>query len=122
MAVSNTVIGRRIRQKTDNSVVGTILAAKKQPKWKKVAQRISGSRRKYMEMNLDEIDSKTRDGDTVVVAGKVLGGGALSKKVKICAMTFSTSALAKIKQSKSEAVTIAHEIKSNPKAGGVKIL
>ena len=56
MAVSNTVIGRRIRQKTDNFVVETILAAKKQPKWRKVAQKISGARRKYLEIgSLDDL-------------------------------------------------------------------
>ncbi len=122
MAASNTVIGRRVRRKTDNFVVETLLAAKKQPKWRKIAQRISGARRKYLETNLGEIDSKTSEGDTVIVSGKVLGNGALSKKIKICAMAFSESALAKIKHSKSEAVTIAHEIKINPKAEGIKIL
>src|SRR3989344_2248164 len=101
MAVSNTVIGRRIRQKTDNFVVETILAAKKQPKWRKVAQKISGARRKYLEIGLDEIDSRSHEGDTVVVSGKVLGNGMLTKKIKICAMAFSASALAKIKHSKS---------------------
>ncbi|MEK6846931.1 MAG: hypothetical protein AABY16_02080, partial [Nanoarchaeota archaeon] len=93
MVISNTVIGRRIHQKTDSHVVETILAAKKQPKWKKVAQRLSGGRRKYLEMNLDEIDSKSREGDTVIVSGKVLGNGALNKRIKICAMSFSASAL-----------------------------
>lgn len=122
MVVSNTVIGRRIRQKTDNFVVETILAAKKQPKWRKVAQRLSGSRKKYLEMNLNEIDSKSQEGDTVIVTGKVLGNGTLSKKLKICAMAFSNSAIIKIKQHKGEAVDIAHEIKNNPKAEGVKLL
>ena len=122
MAASNTVIGRRIRQKTDSFVVETILAAKKQPKWKNVAQRISGSRKKYLEMNLNEIDSKTREGDIVIVVGKVLGVGNLSKKLKICAMAFSGSAIAKIKQNKGEISNIAQEIKINPKAEGVKIL
>ncbi len=122
MVVSNTVIGRRIRQKTDSFVVETILAAKKQPKWRAVAQKLSASRKKYSEMNLNEIDSKTRDGDIVVVVGKVLGNGNLTKKLKICAMAFSNVAIAKIKQHKGEAVDIAHEIKSNPKAEGVKVL
>ena len=122
MAASNTVIGRRVRRKTDNLVVETILAAKKQPKWRKVAQRISGARRKYLETNLGEIDSKTSEGDTIIVSGKVLGKGTLSKKIKICAMAFSESALVKIRRSKSEAVTITHEIKNNPKAEGVKVL
>src|SRR3990167_9482678 len=122
MAVSNTAIGRRIPRKMDSYVVETILAAKKLPKWRKVAQRISGSRRKYSEMNLNEINSKSSEGDTIVITGKVLSGGELTKKVRVCAMSFSESALAKMKHSKSEAVKIIDEIKKNPKAEGVKIL
>lgn len=122
MAVSNTSIGRRIPRKMDSYVVETILAAKKQPKWRKVAQRISGSRRKYLEINLHEINSKSSEGDTVVVTGKILSGGELTKKIRLCAMSFSESALAKMKISKSEAVKIIDEIKKNPKAEGVKII
>ena len=122
MAASNTSIGRRIPRKMDSYVVETVLAAKKQPKWRKVAQRISGSRRKYSEMNLNEVDAKSSEGNTIIVTGKVLGGGDLTKKIRICAMSFSESALAKMKHSKSEAVKIIDEIKKNPKAEGVKIL
>ena len=122
MAVSNTAIGRRIPRKMDSYVVETVLTAKKLPKWRKVAQRISGSRRKYSEINLHEINSKSSEGDTIVVTGKVLSGGELTKKIRLCAMSFSESALAKMKTSKSEAVKIIDEIKRNPKAEGVKIL
>ncbi len=122
MAASNTVIGRRIPRKTDSFVVETILAAKKQPKWKKVAQKLSGSRKQYLEMNLNEIDSKTKEGDIVIIPGKVLGNGNLSKKIKICAMAFSNSAIVKIKHLKGETTDILQEIKTNPKAEGVKVL
>ena len=122
MAVSNTSIGRRVPRKMDSYVIETILAAKKHPKWKRIAQHISGSRRKYLEFNLNEIDAKSSEGDTIVISGKVLGGGFLTKKIRICAMSFSESALFKLKNTKSEAVKIIDEIKKNPKAEGVKIL
>ena len=120
--ISKTKIGKRIGVKKDFEIVETILLAKKNESWNKLAQLISGSRRKYLSVNLKEIDKKSSEGDTVVVAGKVLGVGGLTKKVKICAIGFSKSAKEKLKDTKTEMVMIADEIKKNPKAEGIKFL
>ena len=120
--MSNTKIGKRVGNKTSSEVVETLLAAKKNAAWNKVAQLISGSRKKYASVNLKEIDNEAKDGETVVVVGKVLGNGKLNKKVRVCAMNFSESAVEKLKKVKSEGVILLEEIKKNPKAEGIKIL
>ncbi len=120
--LSNTKMKVRIRRKTNPSLVETINAAMEKESWKPLAKNLSGPTRKFVSLNLFEIDSQTSEGDTVIVVGKVLSKGELTKKLRICALSFSKSAFEKMKDSKSEALSILDEIKKNPKAEGVKIL
>ena len=60
--------------------------------------------------------------DHVIVVGKVLGIGSISKKIEISALSFSSSALDKLKKSKIEASFVIDEIKSNPSAKNIKVL
>ncbi len=109
-------------RKTNPVLSETLKEAIKREEWKKVAGMLSGPTRRYKSVNLNEIDKETETGDSIVVVGKVLGKGLLSKKIRICALSFSAKAKERIKNSKSEIITILEEIKKNPKAEGVKIL
>lgn len=120
--VSNTKIKERIRRKTNPALVDTINAARENEAWKEVVRALSGATRKQTKMNLFEIDAQTKLGDTVVIPGKVLAKGNLTKKVVICAFSASEKVKEKIKDSKSEFVQLIDEIKKNKKAEGVKIL
>ena len=120
--ISKTKISKRIKRKTHSEIVETVNAAKENKEWNKIAQLISGSRRKYSSVNLKEIEKQTKVGDTVIIPGKVLGSGTISKKVRVCAINFSESAKEKLKENKGEIVTILEEIKKNPKAEGVKVI
>ncbi|MCH7567814.1 MAG: 50S ribosomal protein L18e [Nanoarchaeota archaeon] len=111
-----------MKRKKDKEIVETIIAAKKNKDWNKVVQVISGSRRKYASVNLKEIEKQTTTGDTVVIPGKVLGIGNITKKVRVCALGFSDSAREKLKSANGEIVTIFEEINKNPKAEGIKII
>ncbi len=120
--ISNTSISKRISRKKDSYLVDTIFEAKKSKNWNRIAQLVSGSRRKYASVNLGRIEKESKEGEILIIPGKVLGNGDLTKKVKICALYFSDSALNKIKQSKNEPVKIVDEIRKNPEAKGVRIL
>jgi len=121
--VSKTKIKSRIKRKTNTELAETIsLAAKAAKPWMEVAKILSGPTRKYSSLNLSDIEKQTEIGDTVVVPGKVLSKGELTKKVRICSISISQSAREKLKKTKSESVTILEEIQKNPKAQGVKIL
>lgn len=111
-----------MNRKTSSELVETILAAKKLKPWVKAANLISVPRRKRTAVNLDEIDKETKEGDTVLIPGKVLSQGELSKKVRVVAFSFSDKARKKLKESKCEIVSVKEEIKVNPKFQGVKIL
>lgn len=120
--ISKTKIGARLTRKTDRDIVDTIIEAKKNKNWMKIAQAVSGSRRNYPSVNLKEIDKFSSDGDIIIVPGKVLGSGNINKKLRVCAISFSLSAVEKLKSSKGEAIKLIEEIRKNPKAQGVKII
>jgi len=120
--ISKTKIKRHLAKKTSPAIVETIMLAKKQKGWLPIAKKIANSTRQYSSVNLSDIDAKTTAGDTVLIIGKVLASGELTKKVRICSLSISQSAQDKLKKTKSEYATIAQEIKINPKAEGVKII
>jgi large subunit ribosomal protein L18e len=120
--MSKTKINRKMKKKTDSELAETIFKAKKNKEWLKIANIISGPTRNQASVNLKVIDDETKEGDTVVVTGKVLGSGAMSKKVRVVALKFSEEARKKLKAAKCEAVTIKDEVKVNPKAQGLKII
>jgi large subunit ribosomal protein L18e len=120
--ISKTKIKTRARNKTNPVLQETISVAMKNQAWQNLSRSLSSSTRKFSSINLFEIEKQTTPGDTVVIPGKVLSKGELTKKVRICALSFSAEAKEKLKETKSEAVSILEEIKKNPKAEGVKVL
>lgn len=120
--LSKTKLKNRVKRKTNPVLVETLQAAIKNPKWGEVAKILSGPHRKYSSLNLFEIDKEVKTGDTVVIVGKVLSKGELTKKIRICALSISEKAKEKLKPTKSEIVSILEEITKNPKAEGIKIL
>ena len=122
MAISKTSINKRIPRKRDTYIVDTLFLAKNSKKWQNIAQIVSGPRRKYSAVNLDRIEKESSSGDIILIPGKVLGSGNLTKKLKVCALYFSASAVEKIKHNKGEVIKIIDEIKKNPNAEGVKLL
>ncbi|MEK6760964.1 MAG: 50S ribosomal protein L18e [Nanoarchaeota archaeon] len=119
---SLTKIKKQSRKKTNQELVETILSAAKNEKWIDVARIISGPRRNRIELNLNKINEVSEDGETVLIPGKVLSQGELSKKIKIVALNFSENAREKLSKEKKEFSTIDEEIKKNPDAKGIRIL
>ncbi len=66
--------------------------------WDYVADLLEKPTRRRVEVNVGKINRLANDGDVVVVPGKVLGYGVLSKKVTIAAWSFSRGALEAIKR------------------------
>jgi len=122
MKVSKTHIKNKNRRKTNMEIVETIKLATKSPTWFKVAHILSGPKRHQIDVNLSQLDKDSKAGDTIVIPGKVLSQGELTKKLRLCALSFSEKALEKMKKTKSEAVTILEEIQKNPKGEGIKVL
>ncbi len=120
--ISKTKLKRHLGMKTHPHLQLAIRAGLKNKLWLALTKKIAGSTRLQTDLNLSEIDEKTTAGDTVVIPGKVLAGGDLTKKLRIASLSISASAKDKLKKTKSEWVPLYQEIQSNPKAEGVKII
>jgi large subunit ribosomal protein L18e len=119
---SKTLIGKQVTKKTNPELVETILAAKKKDKWVKIAGLLSSPRANMINLNLDKLNEESKEGDTIVVPGKILAQGELNKKIKVVALSFSEKAKEKISKSKGEISTILEEIKKNPEAKNIKFI
>lgn len=120
--MSKSEIKKRAKRKTSESIAETIALARQAPAWNETAKILSGPTKKYAVINLDELNKQAKDGEKIVILGKVLGAGALAKKVSISALAFSESAREKLKQAKIEIKELKEEIKNNKEAKGVKII
>jgi len=119
---NKTKIEEQLKRKTNVELVQTIIAAKKKKDWLEVAGILSSPRVKRINVNLDKINNETKEGEIIVVPGKVLSQGELNKKIKVVALSFSEKAKEKILNAKGEFVNIIEEIKKNPDAKGIKII
>ena len=119
---TKTQIDKQIQKKSNKELVETIIAAKKKDKWLKVARILSGPRRKAVSLNLEEINENSKDGETIIVPGKVLSQGEMDKKIKIVALNFSEKAKEKLLKSNIQSSSIIEEIKKNPDIKKVRIL
>ena len=89
---------------------------------KDIAEKLNKPRRKRIEVNLAHIERYTKENETVIVPGVVIGYGELSKPVTISAWKFSKPAMEKIKKIKGKAISIEDLVIKNPTGSNVKIL
>ncbi|MCK4647360.1 50S ribosomal protein L18e [Candidatus Pacearchaeota archaeon] len=119
---TKTVIEKQLQKKNNQELVKTIIAAKKNENWLEVASMLAGPRRNRININLEEIDKESKEGETIVIPGKVLSQGEVSKKIKIVSLNFSEKAKEKLLNAGVELLNILEEIKKNPQAKNIKVL
>ena len=119
---SKTKISKQLERKTNPELSETILLAKKSSAWLEVASLLSGPRKNRANLNLNEIEKKAGNFKIVLIPGKVLSQGEISKKIKVVALSFSKKAREKLLKAGCEVKNILEEIKSNPNAKDVGVL
>ncbi len=92
------------------------------PIWRDVARRLERSNRLHSEVNVGKIDRFASKNDRVVVPGKVLGSGDLTKPVHVAAWRFSNQAREKIEAAGGKALTIPEMVSDVPKGSGVRLM
>ena len=90
--------------------------------WKRVWLDLKKPSRQRRAVNVYKINKYAKDGETVLVPGKVLSVGEISKKVQVAAFTFSSEARQKIERAKGKTLTIPELIQQNPDGKNVRIL
>ena len=91
------------------------------PLWKRVAEDLDKPSRQQRIVNIFKIEMHANDGETVIVPGKVLGEGELTKKVTVVALSVSDEARAKITKN-GTFIFLSDFVKKNPKPTKVKLL
>ncbi|MBS3149469.1 50S ribosomal protein L18e [Candidatus Woesearchaeota archaeon] len=111
-------------RKTDEGLLRLIRELKKTSNkenvniWKAVAQNLEKPTRKRANVNLYKIDKYAKDNEYIIVPGKVLGVGEISKNINIAAYKFSDSAKSKVKNKMS----IQELLRKNPKGNKTRII
>lgn len=116
------------RHKTDMNLVALIEELKKDSRengagiWRDIALRLEKPSNNWAEVNLSRLERYTNEGEIIVVPGKVLGAGAIKKKVTIAAFRFSESAAKAIEAAGGKSMTIPELVEANPDGKGVRIM
>ncbi len=92
------------------------------PVWRAIAENLERPTRQYAAVNLAKLNRFTKQGEVIVVPGKVLGDGELDHSITVAALGISESATQKLKGSKATVTTISELLKKDPKGKAVRIL
>lgn len=90
--------------------------------WKRVIKDLKKPTRQKKTVNVYKIDKFARDGEMILVTGKVLSVGNITKKVDVAAVNFSGEAKRKIEEAQGTAFTIQDLLQKNPEGKKVRIL
>jgi len=90
--------------------------------WRYVRELIYKPKRRRIAVNLSRINRYSKEGDMVIVPGKVLGSGYINHKIIIGALDYSITAKKKLLEAGCEVLSIKDFINRNPKGSGVKII
>lgn len=114
--------------KTDPNLIALIsdLKAKERETgaavWRDIATRLEKSKKNWAETNLSKLERYAKDGDVIIVPGKVLAAGSISKKVTVAAFSFSETAKTAISATGGKAMSIKDLMVQNPKGSNVRIM
>ena len=92
------------------------------PIWRDIAERMLKPRQRRAEVNISRLNRYTKEGDQVVVPGKVLGAGIIDHPITVAAFAFSEQAKEKILRAKGKCISIPELVKINPRGANVKIM
>ncbi len=118
----------RERRPTNPELVNTIGYLKRAgrqhqtPLWITVASFLSKSRRTRIVLNLGQVSRHAKEGDVVVVPGKVLGSGIPKEKLTIAAFKFSPRALVKVEKTGGRCIPLSKLVEENPQGTNVRLL
>jgi large subunit ribosomal protein L18e len=90
--------------------------------WRDIALRLDKPTRHYAEVNLSKISRYSKDNETVLIPGKVLGTGNIDHPVTVAALNFSMTAEQLIANAQGKCLSIEQLMETNPTGKGVRIL
>ncbi|MCD6275792.1 MAG: 50S ribosomal protein L18e, partial [Thermoplasmata archaeon] len=92
------------------------------PIWRDIAERLERPLRVWPEVNISRIERYAKEDEMIIVPGKVLGSGVITKRVSVAAWKFSKSAREKIEKAGGRVMSIRELMSENPKGTNVRIM
>ncbi len=92
------------------------------PIWSRLSKLALKPARSKRALNLKKIAQLSKDGDVIVVPGKVLGTGSMPHKITISSFSISNAAAGKILESGGEIISFEEMTKKFPTGKGVLLL
>jgi len=93
--ISKTKIEKKLSKKLNPELKKLVITLKKN-KILEVADLLLLPKRKSISVNLDKINKESKEGDNIIVPGKVLSKGEINHKINIAAFRFSEEAKNKL--------------------------
>jgi large subunit ribosomal protein L18e len=90
--------------------------------WRDIAERFEKPTKHFAEINLSKINRYSKDNETIIVPGKVLGSGNIDHPVTVAAFNFSMTAEQLIMSAQGKCMSIEQLMQTNPSGKGVRIL
>jgi len=121
-------MGKRRIKKTNPTLLKLVERLKREsfenkaPVWRDIADRLLKPRSQWVEVNVSKIERYASENDIIIVPGKLLGAGVISKKVKVAAFNCSDAAKDKIANAGGKSMSIEELLESNPKGSRIRIM
>jgi len=90
--------------------------------WHDLADYLSKTRSQRVSVNLSKINRNTKEAETVVVPGKLLGSGSIDHEVTVASFSASEKAKTKLAAAKAKYISISELLEKNPKGSNIKII
>ena len=119
---------KQINRKSNSELVKTVTELKKAsrendaPLWRSVAHRSEGPSRNWPSVNISKLEYNVNKNSKVLIPGKLLGSGNISKKMTVSAYSFSETAKSKVEAAGGKCVSYNDFIKTNPKGTDVVVI
>ena len=91
------------------------------PLWKRIATDLEKSTRRQRVVNVSKLAKYTKENETIIVPGKVLGTGDIGHKLNVAAFAFSRSAFDKISKN-GKCMSLLELSENSPKDKRIRII
>jgi large subunit ribosomal protein L18e len=118
----------RTMVKGDPELVRTLIELRKAarrheaPIWAAVAERLARARHSVPPVNVGDLERLASAKETIIVPGKLLSHGEISKPLTIAAYRWSGTAAAKVAKAGGRTITIHELLHNQPDGAGVRII
>lgn len=90
--------------------------------WRDLAERLQKPSRIIPSVNLSKVEKYAKETETIIIPGKLLSDGIITKKITISSLKASKTAIEKLTACGGKYITLEELIKTNPKGKTTRIM